>query len=82
MLLNEKLLCRYVSLLAHEGLSPKTIKSYLSAARHLQIAMSLPDPKIGEMVRLEQVIKGAKREYAKEKPGNKSSPPNKPRDPI
>ena len=66
--LNENLLCRYVSFLADEGLSPKTIKSYLSAARHLQIAMSLPDPKIGEMARLEQVIKGAKREYARRNP--------------
>ena len=63
--LSENLLCRYVSFLADEGLSPKTIKAYLSAARHLQIAMSLPDPKIGEMSRLEQVIKGTKREYAK-----------------
>ena len=60
-----KICCVVVSFLADEGLSPKTIKSYLSAARHLQIAMSLPYPKIGEMARLEQVIKGAKREYAR-----------------
>ena len=66
--LNKNVLCRYVASLADEGLSPKTIKSYLSATRHLQIAMSLPDPRMGEMARLEQVIKGAKREYAKRNP--------------
>ncbi len=54
--------------LADEGLSPKIIKSYLSATRHLQIAMSLADPKMGEMASLEQVIKGATREYAKRNP--------------
>ena len=66
--LSENLLCRYMASLADEGQSPKTIKSYLSATRHLQIAMSLPDPRMGEMARLEQVIKGAKREYAKRNP--------------
>lgn len=66
--LNENLLCRYVAYLAEEGLSPRTIKPYLSAVRHLQVAMNLPDPKIGEMARLEQVLKGAKREYVKKNP--------------
>ena len=63
--LRENSLCRYILFLADEGLSPKTIKSYLSATRHFQVTMNLPNPKMGEMARLEQLIKGAKREYAK-----------------
>ena len=53
-----------VSCLATEdGLAPSTIKAYLSAVRHLQIAANLPDPQVGDMARLEQVIKGSNREY-------------------
>ena len=63
--MGEQLLCRYVAHLAGEGLSPKTIKGYLSAVRHLQISMHMPNPKIGDMSRLEQVVKGAKREFGK-----------------
>ena len=73
--LTEQLLCRYVSFLADQKLSPKTIKLYLSAARHLQISMNLHDPKLGEMARLEQVIRGAKREYAKNSPGKRTRLP-------
>ena len=58
--LNENLLCRYTAYLAEDGLAPSTIKLYLSAVRHLQIAMGLPDPKVGDMAQLEQVLKGAK----------------------
>lgn len=65
LLVTENLLCRYVAHLAEDGLAPKTIKLYLSAVRHLQLSMNLPDPKIGEMARLEQVVKGVKREYTK-----------------
>ena len=73
--LNENLLCRYTAYLAEDGLAPSTIKLYLSAVRHLQIAMGLPDPKIGDMARLEQVLKGAKREYAKKSPGRRERLP-------
>ena len=38
-------------------------------------SMHLPDPKIGEMARLEQVIKGSKCEYAKLKPGTREQLP-------
>ena len=65
---SEELLCRFVAQLADEGLAPTTIKPYLSAVRHLQVSMSFPDPKIGGMARLEQVLKGAKREFAKKSP--------------
>ena len=68
---NETVLCRYVAHLAEEGLAPSSIKAYLSAARHLQIAMNLPDPRVGDMARLEQVLKGAKREYTRRNPQKK-----------
>ena len=66
---SEQQLCRFVAQLVKDGLAPNSIKSYLSAVRHLHLAMHLPDPKIGEMARLEQVIRGSKCEYAKLKPG-------------
>ena len=37
--------------------------------------MHLPDPKIGEMARLEQVIKGSKCEFAELKPGTRKQLP-------
>lgn len=59
---SENLLCRYVMFLANDGLAPATIMVYLSAVQHLHLAMNYPDPNIGEMAKLKQVIKGAKRE--------------------
>ena len=53
-------LCYYVSYLANEGLAHQMIKSYLSAVRHLQISYGHPDPHIGDMPRLKQVLKGIK----------------------
>ena len=67
----EQWLRRYVSFLAEQRLSPKSIKLYL-AVRHLQISMNLQDPKIGEMPKLEQVIRGVKREHAKRSPGKRT----------
>ena len=67
--LSEQILCRYVAFLAEQGLAPKSIKGYLSAARHLQISMHLPEPKMGDMARLEQVLKGTKKDHAKKSPG-------------
>lgn len=69
--LSEQVMCRYVAYLGEQGLSPKSIKAYLSAARHLQISMNMRDPKLGEMPKLEQVMKGVKREYAKKSPGKR-----------
>ena len=63
---SESLVCRYVAHLAEQGLAPKTIKLYLSAVRHLQVSMSLSDARMGDMPRLEQVVKGVKRECQKE----------------
>lgn len=58
--MTEHLLCRYVSFLAEQDLSPKSVKLYLSAVRHLQVSLNFKDPKIGEMPKLEQVMKGVK----------------------
>ncbi len=44
-----------------QKLSAATVKSYLTAVRHAQIALSLGDPKIGSIPQLEYVIKGLKR---------------------
>ena len=63
---NENLLCRYVAYLAWEVLSPKFIKLYLSSIRHLQIKFNSMDPKIYSMPAMEQEIKGAKKEAAKQ----------------
>ena len=52
----ENQLCFYVSYLANEGLAHQTIKSYLSAIRHLQISYRHPDPHIGDIPRLELVL--------------------------
>ena len=38
-----------------------TVKSYLAAVRHTQIALGLGDPHMGEMPQLEYVVKGVKK---------------------
>ena len=65
---SEHQLCQYVPFLAEAGLSHVSIKCYLSAIRHLQIAHSLPDPHISSMPKLEGVIKGIKSQQAKKQP--------------
>ena len=69
--LTEQVACRYVAHLGEQGLAPKTIKAYLSAVRHLQISANMSDPDLGQMAKLEQVLKGVKREYAKKSPGKR-----------
>ena len=58
------LLCQYVSCLASQNIKHSTIKVYLSAVRHLHIENHMPDPNVGGMARLEQVVKGVKRDQA------------------
>jgi len=41
--------------------SSRTIKSYLAAVRHSQIALGLGDPHVGDMPQLEYVSKGIKK---------------------
>ena len=47
-----------------QGLASGTVKSYLAAIRHAQIAIGLGDPRIGAMPQLEYVMKGLKRRTA------------------
>lgn len=63
---NEDYLCKFCAFLANQGLSLQTIKCYLSAVRHQQIAMGFLDPHISGMARLEQVLRGIKRVKAKQ----------------
>ena len=56
----------FVSYLADSQLAHATIKSYLSAVRHLQISHGFPDPHIGDMPRLEQVMRGIKSQHARQ----------------
>ena len=55
------MLVYFVAWLFREGLSSGTIKSYLAAVRHSQIALGLGDPHAGDMPQLEYVSKGAKK---------------------
>ena len=66
---------QYVSFLANQGIAHTTIKVYLSTVCHLQIANHMPDPKISNMARLEQVIKGIKGEHAYKSPGQRTCLP-------
>ena len=51
--------------LAQEGLELQSIKCYLSALRHAQIANGFPDPQIGlDHSRLECILRGTKRSQA------------------
>ncbi len=64
--------------LAQKGLRLQTIKCYLSALRHAQIANGFPDPRIGlDHPRLECILRGIKRSQA-----TSSSVPNCTRLPI
>lgn len=64
--LREAVLCSFVTHLALQGLKHRSIKVYLSATRHMQIAEGLPDPFQSAMPRLEYVLKGVKRSQAEE----------------
>ena len=57
----EHILMYFVAYLHQDGLAPGTVKSYLSAVRHSQISLGFGDPRVGDMPRLEYVIKGLKR---------------------
>ncbi len=68
--LQETHLCRYVSWLAKDNIAHTTVKSYLSALRHLQIARNHPDPMISTFPKLEG---GIKMQQARQK----TSPPKR-----
>ena len=60
----EHQLSRFVAFMYREGLSAGTMKSYLAAVRHRQIAMGLGDPVMVRMPQLQYVLKGARRRLA------------------
>ena len=55
---SEDTLSYFVAFLFKEGLAPSSVKSYLSAVRHTQIALGLGDPHLSAMPKLEYFIKG------------------------
>ena len=55
---SQSLLCAFVSYLANVGLAYTTIKTYVSAIRHLQIARDLPEPRAMPMPKLALVERG------------------------
>lgn len=67
----------FVAMLAKKGVCYASIRTYLSAVRHFQIASGLSDPGIAQMARLEYVLKGIRRDGA-----YRSAEPRKERQPI
>ncbi len=59
---SEHSLCLFV---AHLFVAQLTVKSYLAAVRHTQIALGLGNPRVEAMPRLEYVIRGAKKSSTK-----------------
>lgn len=66
--LSESKLSAFVSLLAKDGLSFSSIRCYLSAVRHHQIASGYGDPGVPLMSHLEYVLQGIRREKASQTP--------------
>ena len=61
----EYTLCCSASHLAGEGLSPQTVKAYLSAVQNLQLSLGLPDPRDqSSLPVLKRVLAGISRAYA------------------
>ena len=58
---SERTLCQFIAWLHTQHLASSTVKNYLAAVRHSQIALGLGDPKIGAMTQLEYVMRGMKR---------------------
>ncbi len=61
---SEQNLSFFVSILHRDGLSGATVKGYLAAVRHAQIALGMGDPRISSMPQLEYVVRGARKKAA------------------
>ena len=73
--ISQALLCYYVAYLANNGLAYQTIKTYLAAIRHVQIAQGLPEPKqYASMPKLKVVEKGVRKIRALDKPSRPRLP--------
>ena len=44
--------------MGQQNLAAPTIRAYISGVRQLQIARGFPDPNVGSMPRLRQILKG------------------------
>ena len=73
--LSETVLCKFVSHLADESLQHRTIKTYLSGLRFMQIKAGFRDPFQSQMPRLDYVLKGVKRVQAKSGGGGRERLP-------
>ena len=68
---SEQSLCSFAAYLADQGLSPQTIRCYMSAIRNMQISLGLPDPSSqGSLPMLKRVQAGIRRAHL-----SKGSPP-------
>ena len=59
--LDERKLLSFVAFLFRSQLSYQTVRSYLSAVRHMQIISGLPDPALSSFCRLNYALLGVKR---------------------
>ena len=59
---DERTLCRFVAFLFSSSLSYQSVRSYLSAVRHLQIVNGWPDPALTSFPRLDYALRGVRRE--------------------
>lgn len=57
----KQILTYFVGWMYTSNLASSTVKNYLAAVRHSQIALGMGDPHMGGMPQLEYVLKGAKR---------------------
>ena len=73
----EDVMSAFVATLAEEGICYASIRTYLSAVRHFQIASGQGDPGNSQMAHLEYVLKGVRRDGA-----YRSAEPRKGRQPI
>ena len=62
---SESILCRYAAFLAKDNLKHQTIKTYLSAVRHMHIVAGKGDPFKEDMPLLEYTIRGIKGDQAR-----------------
>ena len=59
---NETTLLRFVAHLASSSLCYQTVRLYLCAVRHLQIANNMPDPSLSSYPRLNYALRGLRRD--------------------
>ena len=61
---SEKGLLHFLAFGVNQGLKHQTIKSYITAIRHLQVSVGGGDPKVGNIPQLELALRGTRKEQA------------------